>query len=81
MDGFGVGACEMAAMRLQARAIAFQWLAARGFTSDQAGFSFFYVSAKELGLREDAMQGMRIKVSMVFEQDEQMPVDQGNLAE
>lgn len=63
----GVGAEDMAAMRMQAKALAFQWFAARNYQADLAGFSWFLVRPEDLGLSADTMPGMRIRVAMTFE--------------
>jgi len=68
-DQLGVGACEMAAMRMQARALAFQWFAARNFQYGEEGFAYFMLRAADFELRDDCLKGVRIKVSLAFERD------------
>lgn len=64
-----VGAVDMDGMRMQARALAFHWLAARDFNPSADGHAWFLLRAGDFGLREDSMKGLRIKVEMTFEED------------
>lgn len=62
-------AADVTALRLQAIALAFAWLAAREFKPDHNGRAWHLVRPADLGLKPDAMQGLRIRVSLEFEID------------
>lgn len=67
--GLGVGAEDMAVMRTQASALAFQWFAAREYTVSSDGHAFFLIRSDDLGLKDAALPGIRIRVSLSFERD------------
>lgn len=69
-DGLGVvGAEDMAVMRMQAGALAFQWLVARDYKVHADGYAFMLLRAEDFGLRDAVMNGKRIRVALSFEDD------------
>ena len=66
----GLGAEDVAAMRLQATALAFQWYVAKGcvgFAPDT--FCYFLLRASDFGLKEGTMNGQRVRIDMRTEPD------------
>ena len=67
--GLGVGAEDMAAMRMQATALAFQWLTAREYTVSSGAYAFFLLRARDFGFTDETLPGLRIRVALSFERD------------
>lgn len=65
----GVGAEDMHVIRMQSRALAFQWMLARDYRAHEQGYAFILVRAQDLGLRPETLNGLQIRVSLSFEPD------------
>lgn len=64
-----IGAETMAALRMQAQALAFHWLVARDFEAEPQGQAWFLLRPEDFWARASAMNGLRIRVSLNFEPD------------
>lgn len=59
----------MDVLRKQAIAMAMLWFTARDY-DHEGGRAWFYVRARDLGLRDDVLPGKRIRVTIEAEEDE-----------
>lgn len=60
---------QVAAMRMQATALAFQWFSARDYTVSSGAKAFFLLRARDFGFRDETLPGLRIRVELTFERD------------
>lgn len=68
-DEKGVAAADMAAMRMQAQALAFHWFCARDFEAHPQGFAYYLFRPRDFSFKPTSMNGLRIRVALSFEQD------------
>lgn len=66
---FSVAAEDVAAMRMQAIALAFQWFTAREYEVSTDARAHFNVRASDFGFRDSALPGLRIRVQLTFERE------------